>query len=124
MNYIDMPNVLEGPRTEQAISDKNDKAIQNSIYNILSTSVGTIPGHPLFGCSLTQYLFQALDPLTSTLIQKEVDYAIKLWEPRVSIIRILVKDDIDYNRIAIKMYYSITSDPNNTEREYIFNTQK
>ena len=124
MKFADMPDVLIGTSTEQAVIDKGEQAISNAIYNILTTPVGVVPGHPLFGCNINKYLFEIMDPLISKLVEEEVSYSLRLWEPRISVGKIDVSDDPDYNRLTVKIYYSIITDPRNTEREYIFSTQR
>ena len=114
MNYNDISN-----KPNENI-DKNDKAIVNSINNILGTPTGTMPGHPEFGCSVGKYLFEQLDILTIQLIKEEVKYALARWELRIDVSDVIVTEDLDYNRIDIKIIYSIKNDIDNPDREYIY----
>lgn len=118
MNYIDMSSKLGDEPV------KNDTAVENSLQNILSTSIGSVPGHPEFGCGIDKYLFELIDPLVSQMIEEEIRYAINRWEPRVEIRKVIVIEDTDYNRIVIKITYSIKRDVENMEREFIFKSQK
>ncbi|MEA3485932.1 MAG: GPW/gp25 family protein [Candidatus Aerophobetes bacterium] len=117
MNYVDMASKLG----EYA---KNDIAVENSIQNILSTSIGSVPGHPEFGCGIDKYLFELIDPLISQMIEEEIRYAIDRWEPRVEILKVIVIEDTDYNRIVIKISYIIKRDVENIEREFIYKIQQ
>ena len=123
MNFIDIPNkLIDSNNTDIYI--KGEKAIGNAIYNILVTPVGSTPGHPEFGCGLDNYLFELIDPLISSMIEAEIKYAMKRWEPRINISKILVTDDPDYNRLTIKISYVIIRDPYNIMREYIFSNTR
>ena len=124
MNYKDIPNIINTSSNIQMEYVDNNVAIQNSINNILMTSPGTMPGHPEFGCGIGKFLFELIDPLISKLIEEEISYAIVRWEPRIKISEITVIDDQDYNRLVAKISYFIVRDPNNIEREYIFQAKR
>lgn len=121
MKYVDMSDIL---KDQTDIRDYNIEAIKNSIYNILSTPVGEVPGIPLFGCNINQYLFELINPLTSKLIEKEVQYALELWEPRIEVTKIEVDEDKDYNKLKILIVYLIKNNINNVRNEYLYTTQR
>jgi len=118
MNYIDIPNNINN--TDMV---KNDVAINNSLNNIIGTTKGTMPGHPEFGCKIDKYLFELLDPMIIESIKIEVEYAIKRWEPRITIKSIIVNEDLDYNRILINVIYNIKNDITSNEYSLIFKQQ-
>ena len=115
MNYIDIPSNIKDKE-----SLKNADAVMASLQNVIATPVGSVPGHPAFGCMMNRYLFEFLDPLIAQLIEEDIVYAVGRWEPRVKIIKVEVNDDPDYNRIVINIYFSIKSDPQNQELKYIY----
>jgi len=117
MNYTDLAGKIG------AAPVKNEEAVENSLHNILSTPIGSVPGHPEFGCGIDKYLFELIDPLVSQMIEEEIRYAIKRWEPRVKIRKVIVIEDPDYNRLIIKIAYSIIKDKENAEREFVFNAR-
>lgn len=116
MNYNDLPAKF----SINMVPVRNADAVLNSLTNIIATPIGSVPGHPEFGCGMDKYLFELIDPLIAQLIEEEIRYAVLRWEPRVKIIKIDVTDDPDYNRILINIYFSIKSDPENLERKYIY----
>jgi len=104
MNYVDInSNITKDNVTSQ-------EAIENAIVNILSTNIGSVPGHPAFGSNVTKYLFEILDPLTKELIKTEIKYALERWEDRVRIVKVDVDEDADYNRIEVEMTYTLKID--------------
>jgi len=113
MQYVDINSNLNQDNVS------GETAIKNSVINILSTHIGSVPGHPEFGSNISKYLFQPLDPLTTEMIKAEVRYAIERWEIRVGIKDIIVKEDIDYNRLDIEIKYYLKND-RTTENSLIY----
>lgn len=91
--------------------DRDYKAIENSIRNILLTPVGTLPGKPLFGSKINGYLFDIVDNVTKMFMEEEIQVALGNWEPRAVINGIVIEQIPDYNRIIIKIAFSIKKDP-------------
>lgn len=91
--------------------DRDYKAIENSIRNILLTPVGTLPGKPLFGSKIHSYLFDIIDGATLMFMEEEINVALGNWEPRALINAIKVDQMPEYNRIVVKIFFSIKKDP-------------
>ena len=69
--YIDISNDnIDSP-------SKNDDAIKNSVYNILFTRIGEVPGLPEFGSRIFDFLFDMADYELIYMFRKEVEYVIK-----------------------------------------------
>jgi len=88
--------------TNDAIKVENEKAILESIKNILYCEPGERPFYPEFGCNLKKYLFNLLDPSTLVDIHDEIYNSLKRFEPRISEIEVEVvpnyeKDDVEIN---------------------------
>jgi len=118
MKNTDIPSRLNGTNSS------GYEAINFSLQNVLATPIGSVPGHPEFGCGIDKYLFEMIDPLVTQLIEEDIRYAVGRWEPRVEIINVEVIEDPDYNRILIKLTYTIKKDVENMEREFIYKSQK
>jgi len=116
MNYKDIPPKINKENLT------GEAAVMSSMKNILSTSIGSVPGHPEFGCGINKFLFEQLDYLNIHMIKEEIKYALKRWEPRINIQDIEVKEDLDYNRVNIKIKFNIINEPDNPEREFIYST--
>ena len=123
MNYVDMPSKLISRNGDNAAPVTQEKAINNSIHNIITTPKGSVPGNPEFGSGMHKYIFEPMDPLVKESIKAEIEYAIKRWEQRVIIKLIDIVDDPDYNRVTIKMIYNVKTDVKSTQHEYIFSQQ-
>jgi len=120
MIYTDITSNLITNIQDTNIPVTNEKAIGNSLNNIMRTRVGSVPGHPEFGSNLDKYLFEQINPMTIEFISQEIKYAIGRWEPRVNIVKIKVTEDLDYNRILINLIYNIKTNVQDTAYEFIF----
>lgn len=91
--------------------DRDYKAIENSIKNIILTPKGSLPGKPLFGSNIQGYLFDIVDNATQMFMEEEIQVAISNWEPRAILDAVIVDQIPDYNRVIVKIFFSIKKDP-------------
>ena len=113
MKYIDMQEKFKEKHFRKGID-----SVKGAIKNILLTQVGSVPGRPEFGSNVNKFLFTTMDPLVAQLIEEEIRYAIKRWEPRVKIKKININEDLDYNRLIVSLIFSIINDIENKEYTY------
>lgn len=64
--------------------------IHDSIYTILSTTVGERVHRPTFGCFLKYLIFESVNSATLIRAQSEVRRAIRTWEPRVVVTEVVI----------------------------------
>ncbi len=64
---------------------KGDLAVINSIKNLVSTNHYESPFQPELGCNIRKLLFEPLDMVTATLIEREIIETIDNFEPRASV---------------------------------------
>ena len=84
--YKDLPlDFTAHPVTGDVRSIKNEVAIKNSLRNLLSTKKGSKPFFPQYGTNLQNHLFNNINAFTKRTIQKEIQDAVRLFEPRVSV---------------------------------------
>lgn len=79
-------NTLVGQITDPELVD-NEKAIRNSIYNILTTPLGSRYRQPDYGSRLAHFVHEQTDNGTAFELEALLVQAIERWEPRVQIIR-------------------------------------
>ena len=122
MNYIDINSkVPKGNSNSMKVKDED--AINNSIRNIFNTRIGTVPGNPEFGSNILKFLFEQINPMTIEVIKSEVKYSLQRWEERVNLTEVKVTEDPDYNRLKVKIVYSIKKDVTSSQYSYIFSVQ-
>ena len=83
----------------------NEVAIKRSIINLIRTKKGTRPFNPLYGCNLSEYLFQYEPGFSEFNMKKEIIDAIVRHEPRVIVDEIDIK--YEENGITLNIQYII-----------------
>lgn len=100
----------------EMISDEED--IKSSLKILMSTEFTERIMHPRYGCNLTPFVFQPLNTSTRTMIEKIVNDAVTLNEPRIIADSVNIKYDPEEGRVDIKIEYSIIT--TNTRDNYVF----
>ena len=63
----------------------NERAINNSLKNLMMISPTEVPFNSQIGSGIPLYLFETFDEVTADLISKEIERVIKFSEPRVEL---------------------------------------
>ena len=88
---------------------KGELAVINSIKNLISTNHYEVPFQPELGCNVRKLLFEPLDMVTSTLIEREIIETINNFEPRASVSKVVVKPDFDNNGFNVELLFQIVN---------------
>lgn len=92
------------------IARKRDvEAVKQSVLNILRTNRGERPFNPSFGSNVRSYLFENVDEVTKALIEEDIVFSLRNFEPRVNILSININDVPDKNAVNITMELEIIS---------------
>ena len=86
---------------------KNEMAIISSLKHIVLTNHYEKPFNPDFGSNVRKLLFENLDIITASAIEREIAQSISNFEPRVKIIGVSAKPDYDNNGFSIDMQFYI-----------------
>ena len=86
---------------------KDERAINNSIKNIVMTVPGEVPFRRDMGSRVSDYLFDLVDPGTAGLIMMEIKRSIKYNEPRAEVQDVIVEAQPDRNQFAVNVSYKI-----------------
>jgi hypothetical protein len=105
------------PTQMQTLLQDSD-SIKQSINNILSTKILTIPGQPEFGTNLDRFLFEPMDFITVHQIEETVMSSLYTNEPRITNIQVNVTEQQEYNRVFVEIYFLI-KDTNTSEQVII-----
>lgn len=84
-----------------------DMAVINSVKNLLSTNHYEKPFRPEIGGNIRSLLFENLDTITSTLMQKEILRVIETYEPRASVEELIVQPSYESNSFSVTIRFSI-----------------
>lgn len=80
--------------------------VRQSIFIILDTEPGERVMLPEFGCGLRRFLMQPNNSATRTQIEREVDEALRRWEPRIEVSQVDVTPDDDPSLVLIEVQYA------------------
>jgi phage baseplate assembly protein W len=108
--YTDLDFAFRANPVTGDVSLKKDvEAVKQSVLNILKTRRGEKPFLPNFGSGIHSYLFEPIDSVTKAMIEEDVIFSLRNYEPRVRILSIVVDDLADQNAINIRLDLEIIS---------------
>ena len=85
----------------------DEMAVINSVKNLISTSRYERPFQPLLGSGVRNLLFENMDSITASVLQREIIQTLDNFEPRVSVKEVNVSPDYDNNTYRIGMTFFI-----------------
>ena len=95
------------PLTDDLIGLKNESAIARSVKNLVYTQKGEKFFDPNFGSEVSASLFENIDEVTAIAIQDDIEYMIKMYEPRVDLINVEALPNYDNNQFDVIIVYQI-----------------
>jgi phage baseplate assembly protein W len=103
------PPDFTGPVTGvKMVQDEMDVA--SSLQILLSTRPGERVMQPLYGCNLSELVFENLDTRIKTLISDKIESAILYFEPRVELDAVTLDDSrIPEGIVLIHIVYKVKS---------------
>ena len=82
--------------------------IEQAIRIIISTRPGERVMRPTFGCRAHEMIFEPRSPTTISLLQEYVYEALRIWEPRINVLKVNVTaDDSDAGALVAEIEYQI-----------------
>jgi phage baseplate assembly protein W len=87
-------------------------AVINAIKNLVLTSHYEKPFNPDYGSNVRKLLFETLDIITASAIEREIRQTIESYEPRVRIISLAVIPDDEQNAFSVRMQFFIVNQTN------------
>jgi phage baseplate assembly protein W len=85
----------------------NEAAVVNSIKNLILTNHYEKPFQPDIGSNVRRLLFENMDSITATTLEKEIEQTIRNYEPRANISKIAVSPDYDNNGFNVYMEFYV-----------------
>jgi phage baseplate assembly protein W len=95
------------PLRKDVNKNLDEVAIVNSIKNIVSTNHYEKPFQPDFGSNVRRMLFESLDNITASALEREIQQSITNYEPRVKLLSVKVIPDFDNNGFNVEMQFYI-----------------
>ena len=104
-NFSDISmNFLKNPFTK-------DDAIKQAVKNLILTVPGEKFFNPQFGSSVTDLLFEPMDPFLVDRVRMEITNTIQNFEPRIVLEEVEVIADYDANAMNVSIQYEIIGLP-------------
>jgi phage baseplate assembly protein W len=86
-----------------------EMAVINSVKNLILTNHYERPFQPDLGSNVSKLLFENMDAVTASSLEREITQVINNFEPRVSIYRVAVVPDYDNNGFTVDMEFLINN---------------
>lgn len=91
---------------------KNEYAIINSVKNLILTNHYERPFQPEIGSNIRRLLFENVDAVTASQIEREIVETIDNFEPRARTSKVDVMADPDNNGFKVVLEFFIINNPN------------
>lgn len=105
--------VQTDPVTGRMMTSSYEQDIEEAVYIILMTRKGERVRNPEFGCSIHEFMFGTLDFTSLKEIERSVEEALILWEPRINEIAVeAILDEADSGKLLVKIGYSVRTTNN------------
>ena len=115
-SYVDISLAFTpSPVTGDLTVITNERAINQSIRNIIMTAPGEVVFNRNFGSQVSTYLFDFIDQGTAGLIDIEIRRAISYNEPRAELVDLRVEAQPEQHQFMATINYKITG----SERQYV-----
>lgn len=85
----------------------DEMAVINSVKNLVLLNHYEKPFHPEIGSNVRRLLFENMDVVTASSLQREIQQTIENFEPRARVINVFVRPDFDRNAFAVKLEFTI-----------------
>ena len=114
---FDLAFTRVGNEAPYAIGIKRDQnSIVQSIKNLVLTSLGEKPFIPGFGGGVADFLFENITPETVADLSNNVEYALKLYEPRVVFEGIEIDESkMDTGNVFLNLKYRLVGEPSGAQ---------
>jgi phage baseplate assembly protein W len=91
---------------------KNEYAIINSVKNLVLTNHYERPFQPEIGSNIRRLLFENVDAVTASQIEREIVETISNFEPRVQVSKVTVVASPDENGFKVNLEFFVINNAN------------
>lgn len=92
------------------------RSIKNSLLGIITTKKGSRPFDPEFGCDLSDQLFENMTPLTADTVERNIESAVRNYEPRIDKLSVNVIPVYDDYTLIVEIRFSVIDNPDDIEQ--------
>ncbi len=95
------------PSTDDVILKYDLDSVKQALMTLFLTNNFEKRFDPNFGISIPGLIFENLTPLTSITLLKKIRNQLAYYDQRVYIDNLIIRDNPDYNEIAIDFYFHV-----------------
>jgi phage baseplate assembly protein W len=107
-DYSDLDlDFLPNPATGDVVRKTGEDAVKRSVRNLLLTNYYDRPFRSYIGSEVRRLLFENINPLTATFLTDAITQTLRNYEPRISLIEVLVSVSADNNGYNVRLSYNI-----------------
>lgn len=99
------------PVRKDLVLRTNADSVIAAIVNLLMTNHYEVPFHPEIGCNIRKLLFENVSDFTARDISRFIEETINNFEPRATIISLVVTPDEENNAYNVTITVSINTSP-------------
>lgn len=108
--YIDLDlNFSRHPIRKDINKTTDSMAVINAIKNLVLTKHYERPFQPDIGSNVQALLFENMDKITASALEREIREVINNFEPRAKVSRLIVTPNFDNNTYSVSMEFYILS---------------
>ena len=100
-------NFLPHPIKKDVVKTVDEMSVINSVKNLILTNHYERPFRPEIGSNINKLLFENMDKITASAIERAIEQTISNFEPRVRISSVSVSPDFDNNAFSVGMEFYI-----------------
>lgn len=101
--------MAKNPITNDVVAVTGADAVKRSLRFLLLADAGETPFFPEFGTRLRRLLFEPIDPITTVLLEREIEATIRAYEPRVTIRQLTVAPSEDEQTYYVTLLFSLVN---------------
>jgi len=105
-------NFTAHPIKKDIVKHTNEYAVINSVKNLILTNYYERPFRPEIGSGISNLLFENVDPLIFSRLERAIEETILNYEPRVSLSLVNATAYPDENRYSVTLTFFIINNPN------------
>jgi phage baseplate assembly protein W len=100
-------NFTKHPLTNDVNRVYDVEAIKRSVKHLILTSRGSRPFQPWLGSDIPTLLFEPMDVVTMSSLERAISILLDNFEPRIKLISVEVDHDESANRMHVRLSFKI-----------------
>ena len=113
-------NFVAHPLTGDITKLTNIEAVKRSVRNLINTNFYERPFHPEIGSNVRSILFEPVSPVVEDILSRHIRDVIENFEPRVELINIISKANLDENAYSVTIEFFVQNSPSGVQTVNLF----